>query len=128
MCSFISGCIDYEFDVGHANCDQQLPHDRSIWPELSRSNVRDTMVRRSTEIGKQRLDVFSKGHAPLSIDPGTIKHVQALYFSFKGEGSMAECWSLTQEVHGEGIHAITGNRPLGASRPPSKGKRPWQLP
>jgi hypothetical protein len=44
------------------------------------------IIRRSNEIEMQQLDVFSKGYAHLSIDAGTIRHVQTLDFILIGEG------------------------------------------
>jgi hypothetical protein len=43
--SFINNCINYGFNVRCASRDQQFPHENDMWPELSRSNVRNMTVR-----------------------------------------------------------------------------------
>jgi hypothetical protein len=45
-----------------------------MWPELSHSNMRDMLIRRSTEIERQKRDVFSKDYARRLINAGTIWH------------------------------------------------------
>jgi hypothetical protein len=56
-------------------------------------------MRRSAEIEKQQLDVFSKGSAHLSINPATIRHVQTLDLILTDEGSMTMRWSLIRKVY-----------------------------
>jgi hypothetical protein len=58
----------------YANCDQHFPYESDMWPELSRSNMRDMLIRRSTEIERRQRDVFSRDYARLSINARTIRH------------------------------------------------------
>jgi hypothetical protein len=61
--SFINSCLDDGFSIAHANRDQQFPHESGTWPELSCSNMHDTMIRGPTEIERQELNICSKGSA-----------------------------------------------------------------
>jgi hypothetical protein len=61
-------------------------HMRTICDLNSGSNVRDMTIRHSAEIERQQFDIFSRGYAHLSIDGGTIRHVQTLDSIFIGEG------------------------------------------
>jgi hypothetical protein len=66
---------------------QQFLHESDTWPEPSRSNVRGMIIRRGTEIERQQPVIFPKGYMYLSIDAGTILHVQTLDFILTREGS-----------------------------------------
>jgi hypothetical protein len=83
---FINGRIDYEFNVTYANHNYQFPPEGDMWPELARSSVRDMLIRCSAEIERQQLYTVSKSTLHLSIDFGTIRHVQTLNFFAIGEG------------------------------------------
>jgi hypothetical protein len=45
------------------------------------------IIRRATEIERQQPAIVPKGYMYLSIDAGTILHVQTLYFILTREGS-----------------------------------------
>jgi hypothetical protein len=53
--------------LAYPNRDQQLLHESDAWLELSRSEVRNMLIRRSPEIESQQLDIVSNGYARLSI-------------------------------------------------------------
>jgi hypothetical protein len=78
--SFISSRNDYGLIVAHANREPHFPHESDTWLELSRCNLRDMTILCSSEIERWQLDIFSKGHAHLSMAGGTARHVQALDF------------------------------------------------
>jgi hypothetical protein len=57
-----------------------------MWPESSRSNIRDMIVCRFIEI-ENWANILSKDYPHLSINAGTIRYVQTLDFIPIGEGS-----------------------------------------
>jgi hypothetical protein len=83
---FINGRIDYEFNVTYENRNDQFPPEGDMWPELARSSVHDMIIRCSAKIERQQLYVVSKSTLYLSINFGTIRHVQTLNFFAIGEG------------------------------------------